>query len=261
MTMLITCPHCNLSREIAREKVPPGARWATCPRCRERFEFVLPPIPSDGERARRAAGAEGRRSPSPWENRSALGLLKGVTVTLVSVVFSPRRFFRTTAYEGGIREPMAFGLLAGSIGMMVMVYWRFLTGGGDLFAADTGALEGFRPVFVLVGGLALCPLLTAVYLFVASAVVHFLLLCVRGGSHGFEATFRVISYSQATQVWGLLPFAGGLVGGLWLVVVQIIGLREIHGISYLKIIVALLIPLALILLLVGGVLIPLAFLG
>ena len=48
---------------------------------------------------------------------------------------------------------------------------------------------------------------------------------------------------------------------LWLVVVQIIGLREIHGISYLKIIVALLIPLALILLLVGGVLIPLAFLG
>ncbi|MFH1122693.1 MAG: YIP1 family protein [Pseudomonadota bacterium] len=261
MTVEITCPHCNLSRKIPREKVPPGTRWATCPRCKERFEFFFPVLDFDFERAQETAGAEGRRSLSPWENRSESGLLKGMTLTLKSVVFSPKRFFRTTTYEGGIREPMAFGLLAGSIGMMLVIFWQFLQGGAELFSGGAGPLGGFGTVFVFLGAMALCPLLVAMTLFVASAIVHLLLLAVRGGSNGFEATFRVISYSQAAQIWGLVPFVGGLIGGLWLVVVQIIGLREIHRISYLKIIFALLIPLALILLLVVGILIPLVVLG
>jgi len=241
--------------------VPPGTRWATCPSCKQRFAFFLPVLDFDLEKAQETVGAGGGRSLSPWENRSELGLLKGITLTLKSVVFSPKRFFRTTTYEGGIREPMAFGLLAGSIGMMLVIFWQFLQGSGELFSGDAGLLEGFGPRVVFLGALALCPLLVAMTLFVASAIVHLLLLAVRGGSNGFEATFRVISYSQATQIWGLIPFVGGLIGGLWLVVVQIIGLREIHGISYLKIVFALLIPLALVLLLVVGILMPLVVFG
>ena len=76
---------------------------------------------------------------------------------------------------------------------------------------------------------------------------------VRGGRKGFEATFRVVAYSQATRVWSIIPFIGSPIGWVWRTVVQIIGLKEVHQISYVRIIVAFLIPLALLLLIVTSV--------
>ena len=77
--------------------------------------------------------------------------------------------------------------------------------------------------------------------------MHLMLLIV-GVKNGFEATFRVISYSQATQVLGLIPFIGGVIGGVWLAIVQFIGLRAIHEISYLKVLMAFLIPVVVLIL-------------
>ena len=75
--------------------------------------------------------------------------------------------------------------------------------------------------------------------------MHVLLLLVRGNTNGFEATFRVMAYSQATQVWSVIPFVGGFIGWCWRAVIQIIGLKEAHQIGYGKIFVAFLIPVAL----------------
>jgi len=69
-------------------------------------------------------------------------------------------------------------------------------------------------------------------------------MVVKGANNGFEASFRVTAYSQAALLWGLIPFAGGFIGGIWSLVVQIIGFREAHEISYLKVIIALLLALA-----------------
>jgi len=69
---------------------------------------------------------------------------------------------------------------------------------------------------------------------------------VGGGKNGFEATFRAVCYSQATQFWALIPYAGGVVATLWLVVVQLIGIREIHGVSYARVLIAFLIPVVVV---------------
>ncbi|MBW1851567.1 MAG: YIP1 family protein, partial [Deltaproteobacteria bacterium] len=76
------------------------------------------------------------------------------------------------------------------------------------------------------------------------------LLLMGGANNGFEATFRVICYSQAAQVWGLIPFVGGWVSLIWQLIVQIIGLKEIHETSYLKVLFAFLIPVTIIVFLV-----------
>jgi hypothetical protein len=94
-------------------------------------------------------------------------------------------------------------------------------------------------------------------MFIYSGILHLLLLIVGGGKNRFEATFRVVSYSQATQAWVLIPFIGGWIGGIWQLVVQTIGLREIHETSYFRLIIAFLIPVALLLLVTAAVLIPL----
>ena len=97
--------------------------------------------------------------------------------------------------------------------------------------------------------MALSPLLVLIAILATSAILHGLLALVRGGKNGFEATFRVVCFSQSAQLWGLIPLVGGFIGALWLLGVQVIGLRQIHAISYLRVATALMIPVALLLLL------------
>jgi hypothetical protein len=54
-------------------------------------------------------------------------------------------------------------------------------------------------------------------------------MIVRGAKNGFEATFRVVSYSIGAYVFLMVPFCGAIISGLWTVVLAIIGLKEAHG--------------------------------
>jgi hypothetical protein len=93
-------------------------------------------------------------------------------------------------------------------------------------------------------------------MFIYSAILHLLLLMVRGGKNGFEATFRVVAYSQAAQVWELIPIVGSWIGGVWQLIVQVVGLREIHGVSYLRIILAFLLPVAFLFVVIIAIVVP-----
>jgi hypothetical protein len=262
MSVEIICPKCNFSKSIPKEKIPAGARWATCPQCKHRFSFAPPKGDVSPEQGQKEAGAEGRveRQAPPWENRSELGLWQGIYRTFKAVLFSPDRLFSTMRHKGGITEPLAFGLLLGSIGSMFGFFWEFLIMSGGLLAVGEELMGRVSMSLIFFSIIIISPLFVAITMFVGSAVLHLLLLIVRGGKNGFEATFRVVSYSQATQIWAVIPFIGGFIGSLWILIVQIVGLREIHETSYLRVILALLIPVALILL-VLAIVIPLLVFG
>jgi len=250
----IICPHCYYSREIPEERIPEGVRWARCPRCQERFEVLpntvrrasAPSERGDLDSSNSVARVK-RRYQCPWEARSRLGLWRGIYQTLKAVLFSPEDLFRNGKFEAGIREPLAYGLLLGSMGAMISLFWQFLMLAGGIAALDEPAVGRMAMSVVFLIVLVFVPLFVLVSMFMYSGVLHLFLLLVRGGPRGFEATFRVVAYSQATQVWALIPFLGGWVAGIWQLVVQIIGLREIHETSYGRVIVAFLIPVAILL--------------
>jgi hypothetical protein len=248
----ITCPNCNFSKRIRRERVPAGVRFATCPRCEHRFEFILPETgtASRQDPADRAPESRPQRSAAPWESRAEIGLWQGIYQTFKAVLFSPEDLFARLSYRGGIREPLAFGLLFGSLGTLFAPFWQILLLFGPILPFDLGLADEFAFVLLFMGMAVFVPLFVTMTVFVTSGILHVLLLLVRGGQNGFEATFRVIAYSQATQILGLIPFIGGVAGSLWLLVIQVIGVREMHETSYLKVILAFLIPFALIFLLV-----------
>lgn len=236
----ITCPHCNYTKRIPPESIPPAIRWVRCPRCRNKFEYL-----KKGE-----DGKSKERQQTPWERRLQVGLWGGIKGTIKSVNFSPKGMFSSMTVRGGWREALAFGLLVGSIGTMVAFFWEFMI-------ATSGVLEPLWSPSISLGSpimflslIFLSPLLMAINLFVLSSIIHVLLLMVRGGKSGFEATFRVVAYSQATRVWSVIPFVGGPIGWVWRTIVQIIGLKEAHEVGYARIVLALLIPLALLLLIV-----------
>jgi len=254
MIIKIICPKCHFSKEVPHEKIPASARWATCPQCKERFELkhASPVLGVESGPEQKDADSEVARILSPWERRADHGIWAGISRTSMAVLFSPKSFFARTRVGGGIREPLAFGLLTGSAGMMFEIFWQFLLFGamGDTLSPLLETFLGPNATTLLfLGIMALSPLLVLIMILITSAILHLLLSIVGGGKSGFEGTFRVVSFSQAAQLFGLLPVLGSLFGALWLVVVQIIGLREIHETSYLRVGVALAIPLALLLVL------------
>jgi predicted Zn finger-like uncharacterized protein len=242
---VITCPQCNYSRSVPDERIPPRVQWVRCPRCGARFEFVR----KEGDEEATTGRA------TPWEQRTQRGLWNGVTRTIRGVLFSPRATFSKMPVLGGWRDPLAFGLLVGSIGSMFGFFWEFM-------AASMGFLNPLWSISGAVGSplvflllIFLSPLFVMVNLLLTSIIFHVLLSLVRGGRNGYEATFRVVAYSQATRVWSLIPLVGGAIGWIWRLIVYIIGLKEVHQTSYGRVIFAFCVPFVLIILFFAGAMI------
>ncbi|MBW1857671.1 MAG: zinc-ribbon domain-containing protein [Deltaproteobacteria bacterium] len=240
----ITCPQCNYTKRIPAEKIPPRTRWIKCPQCGNRFEYLKKKEERETE----------KRSATPWEKRLELGLWKGIKQTIKSVLFFPKHMFSAMPVKDGWREPLAFGLLVGSISSMCAFFWEFLIIHSGFFRPFGSLSHLLSSSIIFLIFIFLSPLLVSISIFLSSLIIHFLLLLVRAGNNGFEATLRVMAYSQATRIWSILPFIGSLIGWIWRSVVQIIGLKEAHETSYLRIIVAFSIPIGLLLLIAVGAL-------
>lgn len=253
MAVEITCPRCAFTRSVPEGKIPPGVKWATCPRCRSRFEF--PPRSGPVSETEPLEAVHGRAAP-PWEKRSELGFWPSLYATIKSALFSPSRLFATMRTGGGVRDPFAFGLLCGVVGAIWGIFWQFLVVSGSIQSYAGVGQTGMGIAFVVV--LILCIPYVLFVLALTSLVLHACLFLVGGARNGFEATFRVIAYSQATQILSLVPLLGGVASFIWLLAVQVIGLREIHETSYARVLVACLIPF---LLLVGTIVVAVTFLS
>jgi hypothetical protein len=267
MAVALVCPFCGFSKKIPEKTIPERARWAVCPRCRRKFEFSLldkgtgPVVGGTGVDAPPYDGAEESETASegrdaPWEGRSENGFVQGAWETFKEVLFSPATFFRGLNVNGGLKEPLAFGLLMGAVGNMLGLFWPVMMVSGGLFSLGGAVLGQVGPGLIFLILLVVVPICVTIGMFIYSAILHLLLLVTRGGRNGFEATFRVVAYSQATQMWELVPVVGSWIGGIWRLAVQVIGLREIHGVSYARVIIAFLLPIILLAVLVVSVVVP-----
>jgi hypothetical protein len=176
--------------------------------------------------------------------------------TVSGVLLEPTATFRDASRTAGIGPALFFGLILGVTGKYISLVWDYLW--QEVFQNSTDfsqflppeVLDTFDPsqmmAFSLVAGIFMAPIGVLVGLFLWSAIVHLLLLLFSGATHGFEATFRTIAYaSGSTALFQAVPICGSFIGFFWNLVAQIIGLKEIHGISTGKAVAAVLLPLFL----------------
>ncbi len=83
--------------------------------------------------------------------------------------------------------------------------------------------------------------------FVGSGILHLMLLLLGGARRGFEATFRVVCFSQATTLLllvpvFLIPFCG-LAVVAWCLTLYVIGLAQAHQIGTGQALAAVLLPI------------------
>jgi hypothetical protein len=189
----------------------------------------------------------------PWPPRENESVPDALATTWKESVFQPASFFRLMPREFDFGWVLGYYMLVGMVAAGITLFWQMVLGPSPFqrLLLNESAESGSAFVDFL-----LSPLLLLCGLYLAAGVVHLFLLMVRGAKHGFGPTLRVFCFSVSPQLFCVVPYVGPAVGGIWSLVLTVIGLRETHETSTGRALAALLIPLFLFVLL--GVLLIMA---
>ena len=173
---------------------------------------------------------------TPWE--SGEGFIKAFYRTTLDSLFSPSRFFKKISFGEGYWSPLIYGLITGIIGNGCAIFWIWL------FMAQMIPMDRipFQYSLSILQTIVPLPFYQAVAIFIGSAIIHLCLMIVKGNNNGYKTTFRAISYSYSGYLFGIIPFIGLIIGGIYTSILTIIGVKEGHGISTGKAVLAVLLP-------------------
>jgi len=186
----------------------------------------------------------------PWED-PARSFFDGLFETVKLLATSPGEGFRRMPVTGGIGRPLFYAIAVGWVSIGVAVFWNVLLQGMWLpFLESAEDLAGMGAMYGLTVGwgllmVVLAPLFVIIGVFIAAAVLHLMLMIVGGAANGFEATVRVVCYTQTAQLAGIIPFCGGIIALIWTVILYVTGFSIAHRTTQGKAIVAVLLPVVL----------------
>jgi hypothetical protein len=243
-------------RQRATTSTTDGAGRLSCPEpCRERnevMEYTPPDVPVS-------------LPIIPWEDPSRSSF-DGLFETVKLLATRPGEAFQRMPTTGGIGRPLFYAIVIGWVSIAIGVFWNVLLQGMWMpfmksmeDAAGMGAAYGLTVGWGLLM-VVLAPLFVIIGVFIAAAVLHLMLLILGGAQAGFEATVRVVCYTQTAQLAGIVPFCGGIIALVWTVVLYVLGFATAHRTSQGKALLAVLLPAVLccafavfVVVLVGGI--------
>jgi hypothetical protein len=184
------------------------------------------------------------RSGLPWEHRQERGFLNAFIETLQMVLSRPAEAFTAMKTEGGLGGPLIYALIGGCAGAIVSFLFSlglnsmgFFAHRANNFAALAGMGIGSAAFIVFV------PVLIVIGLFIGAAVIHLCLMIVGGAKKSFETTFRVLAFSQgSTGPLQMIPICGGVIAGIWGLILNCIGIARAHEIETGRAVLAVLLP-------------------
>ncbi len=208
-----------------------------------------PPPPADGPvQAPPAPPGPPGTGPGglPWEDPSQ-PFLEALVETLKLFITRPTEAYGRMAREGGLGRPILYAVILGWIGIAVGQLYSLAMRGMSMsmLPGMDGLSSAALPVGYIIGVIVFAPVLIVLGLFVWSAIVHLFLLLFGAAGGGFEGTFRVMAYATTAQLSQIVPMCGGVIGFFWGLVLEIIGLAEVHETSQAKAAAAVLLPLVI----------------
>jgi len=176
----------------------------------------------------------------PFEDRT-LPFVTRFTRTVGRAFSDPMGLFSAVP-SGDIGAPLLYGVLVNTVAIVVSTAWQMVFGSLAMLA-DTTSLSHvvFSNTFLLMF-MVFSPAFAALSLLVSSGIYHVVLLLLGDGQRGFGVTFRAVTYGSTPQLLAVIPFCGGLVGGVWVVVLEIIGASRGHGTEWWRALLAYFLP-------------------
>ncbi len=228
----LICPGC---RHVHEHPAEDRGRTTTCPECGQEFQATenVPIIYI------------------PWEDRKRLGWFRGLWETAWTSLIAPQTFFRRMPIAGGWLSPLTYVAIVGGLALAVRaVMASVFPGTGPAPELAPEQIAAVRRVQMLLPLLA--PAGALLFTVTFASVVHLMVLLLKGVEPRLQTTARVICYASAAQLLVVLPVVGVVLGGLWLIVLTVVGLREVQELSTGKAILAATAPLLLLLMLLMG---------
>ncbi|MDA3837975.1 MAG: Yip1 family protein [Candidatus Delongbacteria bacterium] len=183
----------------------------------------------------------------PFEEQEKHGFMMGLYLSVLMLIKAPRDFYSKMHINKGLKFPIIFVLIMLSINV-------FFTG----FYINTGLIESpaeqlkvamqDNPDFIdpdselmkteiedpSILDILQNLLLNFVLFYVLVWVWHFALSMTGVSGNGYEATFRVLSYSMVTNLIAIIPFSNpffNLFVYLWWIYLIYVGITEAHEVS------------------------------
>ena len=144
---------------------------------------------------------------------------------------------------------MLYVVLLGTAGTFAAMFWQAILQVGLAAPAArqgpeilAGYVGGMGVMFALVA--VLTPLATLIGSLIGGLVLHFCLWLVGGVKQPFEATYAVLAYATgSTTLFNLVPFCGGMIGAIWALVIEVIGLARVHDCGVGRAVLAVFLPM------------------
>src|SRR6476620_6770298 len=201
--------------------------------------------PQDASPGSIPAVTVGARSGLQWADRQQRGVLRAFFDTMIMVLTRPAEAFTAMKREGGFGDPLLYAIIGSSVGYVAYFIYNVLLSSARLLGTHE------NPVMHMMGGgirslfLIICvPVLVAIGAFIASGILHLCLMIVGGAKQSFETTFRVVCFGggSADPIL-IIPICGGLIGGIWKIVLYCIGLARGHETDTGRAVLAVVLPL------------------
>jgi len=239
------CPKCNraISLDYGQDKCPHcGETVGTDTVIKKAPEGLQPPFSASANPL--VTITEDPDRPPTWDDEGPF--FSRLWNTFVATMFHPNTFFNQTPTDEGIGKPLLYAIIVGSIGMIAIVAWETILIATSMLPTLSQTPENAFMVpylsISLIFWVVAAPIFAIIWTFVYSGILHLSLIIIKGNEQGFEATYRAVAYSMSTYWFDLIPICGWVVGPIWQIVLIIIGLKETHGISTGKAIVAFILP-------------------
>ncbi len=219
------CPQCKaVSSEYS----------AYCYRCGKSFEMSKsvempePPqdLPEQTSLAASTGSGVGSERKIPFEEWQTRGFFRSLLETWIQASFYPKEFYPLVGKTENIISAVLFFLIWEMFGAFLGFFLSLLFPNPMLhsimkeFGGSISSHPGSLILFQLISLLFFYPFVLLAGLFLWSAVVYFLLSVLNGVPKGFKTTLITIAYASAPAI---IPY---LIGWIWSLVVQIIGLSE-----------------------------------
>lgn len=184
-------------------------------------------------------------APIPWE-QPGYPFLEALYETAKLFVTVPTEAFRRMSVAADLGRPLLYAILLGWLGIIAGQLYSIALRGVTANLLPFQSAEGLAMgTGISIAVMVLAPIFVLLGIFIWAAIVHLFLMMVGGANSGFGATVRVMCYSTTAQLAQIVPLCGGIIGSVWAIVLEIIGLAQAHRTTQGKAALAVLLPLVL----------------
>ena len=227
------CPLCKNKFQV------PGPGKYKCPSCEKEVEVKAPSF-----------------TQVPWDAETKGEWIGAFYNTIKTSLVDPISFFKAVARGQGFFRPWIYAII---ISFMVFLVAAAYQAGFQVLELGSEMAVNIRkaviPSLIISGPLAILligimgliavPILTTIGLIIEAGIFHLGLLILGSAKREYTATFRTVCYCMGPNVFQIIPLIGGMISGIWSIVLCIIGIKVVHETSYGRSAIVVFLPLIL----------------